>query len=378
MKSYDNIFDQITSLENLFTAWDEFKSDKLKKKDALAFEWSLENNILELHRDLKYHKYRHGVYTAFTITDPKQRKIHKAIVLDRILHHAIFRVLNPLFEPTFISNSFSCRVRKGSHKGINTLAGALNTVSKNHRKPCFALKCDIKKFFDSVDHQILLDMIKYKIKDLDLHCLIKGIIGSFWIPDQVRNDTQLDLFGRSLHPRLECRGVEMTPIRERENKNTSQRGIPIGNLTSQLFANIYMNEFDQFVKHKLKIQHYCRYTDDFVIVSDNRSYLENLLPEIQSFLSDKLKLELHPNKVSICKIRRGIDFLGYVILPHYRRLRTKTKNRIFKKLKLRVVEYKAGLISEETLRQSLNSFLGVLSHSNSHELRQELLNQFWF
>jgi retron-type reverse transcriptase len=192
MKFYTDIFKQVISLENLFKAFDEFKKDKLKKKDVLAFEWNLESNILELHRDLKYHKYKHDVYTAFTITDPKQRKIHKACVRDRVLHHALFRILYPLFEPTFISNSFSCRIGKGSHKGIDALAKMLNSVSKNNRKPCFALKCDVKKFFDSIDHQILLGIIQDRIKDENLIWLIEEIVGSFGAE---KENIQLDLFG---------------------------------------------------------------------------------------------------------------------------------------------------------------------------------------
>ncbi len=139
-----------------------------------------------------------------------------------------------------------------------------------------------------------------------------------------------------------------------------------------------MNEFDQFVKHKLKVKNYCRYTDDFAIVSSDKRYLENLLPEIKLFLQEKLKLELHPNKISIKKIRQGVDFLGYVVLPHHRALRTKTKNRMFKKLKQRVDLFKSGVISEDSLKQSLNSYLGVLSHSDTHQLRQELANEYWF
>lgn len=186
MKFYKNIFDEIISLENLFLAWDEFKKDKGSKKDVLEFEWNLEPNIFELHRDLKYHRYKHGVYTPFNICDPKPRKIHKATVRDRILHHAVFRVLNPLFEPAFISHSFSCRVKKGTHKGVNSLANFLNKVSKNCRKPCCVLKCDIKKFFDSVDHDILLSIIARKIKDENTIWLLKEIVKSFPTKDPNR------------------------------------------------------------------------------------------------------------------------------------------------------------------------------------------------
>ncbi|MFA4995528.1 MAG: reverse transcriptase/maturase family protein [Patescibacteria group bacterium] len=354
MKFYTNIFEQIISLDNLFLAWDEFKKGKLKKKDVLEFEWNLEENTLELHRNLKYHTYKHGVYYSFFITDPKLREIHKATVVDRVLHHAIFRVFNPIFEPTFISSSFSCRISKGNHKGVDCLAKFIRQVSKNNTGPCYVLKCDIKKFFDSIDHEILLNIIQKRISDQNTMRLLSGIIGSYskTVP------LQLGLF-------------------ERERESNSA-GLPIGNLTSQLFANIYMNEFDQFIKHKLKIRHYARYTDDFVIVSNDHAYLESLIPEIQFFLEINLKLKLHPNKVSIRKIRQGIDFLGYVVFPNHRLLRTKTKRRIFAKLRKRVAEFKAGLISRNVLDQSLNSYLGALSHASTHELQEELKNQFWF
>jgi len=179
MKYYTDIFNKIISLENLFIAWDEFKIDKKNKEDVLGFEWNLEKNILELYRDLKYHRYKHGVYTSFTISDPKIRQIHKATVRDRVLHHAIFRILNPLFEPSFISHSFSCRIGKGTHKGVNSLQRMLREVSCNRSKICFALKCDVKKFFDSVDHEILLGIIDKKIKDKDAIWLIREIIESF-------------------------------------------------------------------------------------------------------------------------------------------------------------------------------------------------------
>ncbi len=157
-----------------------------------------------------------------------------------------------------------------------------------------------------------------------------------------------------------------------------RKGLPIGNLTSQLFANIYLNEFDQFVKHKLRIKRYIRYTDDFVIVAGDKSYLKNLIIPIRSFLSDKLALELHPKKITIRKFHQGVDFLGYILLPHYRLIRTKTKQRIFRKLKERIRECNNGMISKQTLEQSLQSYLGVLSHANTYKFGQELKNQFWF
>src|SRR3989344_2029365 len=166
--------------------------------------------------------------------------------------------------------------------------------------------------------------------------------------------------------------------RERERAFPARKSIPKHNLTSHIFANIYMNEFDQFITHTLKVTHYARYTDDFVIVSDNENYLKQLLKPIQSFLRERLKLELHPNKVTIRKYHQGIDFLGYVILPEHIKTRTKTKQRILRKLKQAVCRYKSGEISELRLHSSLQSYLGVLSHANEHKFSKEIQNKFWF
>ena len=206
MKIYTHIFEKIICLENLFLAFDEFKKDKQKKKDVLAYEWNLEANIFNLYRDLKYHRYKHGVYASFYICDPKQRKIDKATVRDRVLHHAVFRILNPLFEKTFISHSFSCQIGKGTHKGINSLAKMLGKVSENNRKPCFALKCDIKKFFGSVDHEILLSIIRKRIKDENVIWLIEEIICSF----------------RSCHSVLDTESIDKIDSRFRGNDATER------------------------------------------------------------------------------------------------------------------------------------------------------------
>lgn len=165
------LFDKITNAENLFSAWDEFKRGKQKKADVLHFEKNLEQNIFRLHRDLVNKTYKHGDYIGFRICDPKPRSIHKATVRDRVLHHAVFAALNPVFEPTFIPSSFSCRVGKGTHKGANFLADALRQVSRNYTRRCFVLKCDIRKFFDSVDHATLLEILERKIKDAEVRRL---------------------------------------------------------------------------------------------------------------------------------------------------------------------------------------------------------------
>ncbi len=179
MKIYKNLFDKIICPGNLFLAWDKFKLGKSNRLDVLHFEWNLEQNIFNLHKELKNQIYKHALYTDFYIYDPKRRHIHKASVRDRVLHHAVFRILNPIFEETFIDNSFSCRKGKGTHAGVLMLEKILRKVSKNYKKPCYALKCDIQKFFDSVDHQILKEVIERRVKDKDALWLSCEIIDSY-------------------------------------------------------------------------------------------------------------------------------------------------------------------------------------------------------
>ena len=310
----------------------------------MEFEFNLESNIFKLYRDLEARKYRHGQYSGFYICDPKVRRIHKASVRDRIVHHAVFRIVSTVFEPTFIQISFSCRLGKGNHRGVLVLEKMLRKVSQNNTQPCYVLKCDVKKFFDTVDHDILIALIEQRVKDEDAQWLIREIIGSY-----------------TSRP-----------------KKLDRKGIPIGNLTSQLFANVYMNELDQFIKHKLKVKYYARYTDDFVIVANTKAELEGYLPRIEKFLSDQLCLSLHPDKISILPYHRGIDFLGHVLFPHHKLLRTKTKRRIFRDLEKKTNTYNNAGISEETLHQSLQSYVGLLTHVNAHKETNRLKNQYWF
>ncbi|MDD5041533.1 MAG: reverse transcriptase domain-containing protein [Candidatus Peribacteraceae bacterium] len=345
MQVHRSLFEQIISAENLFAAWEEFRRGKQNRKDVQEFERELEQNLFQLHRELAAGTYRHRPYSAFTICDPKQRRIHKATVRDRILHHAVFSVLNPIFEPTFIAHSFSCRVGKGTHRAVNALDQMLRSVSRNTTRPCFVLKCDVHQFFASVDHDILLHILAKRIKDEKTVTLLREIIRSF---------------------------VADIPT------SSVRTGIPIGNLTSQLFANIYLNEFDQFIKNTLRIKRYARYTDDFVIVAGSRKELEAMLVSIRSFLKERLHLALHPHKVTIRKYGQGIDFLGYVLLPHHRVLRPKAKRRMVRRLKERIENCKTGRLPPESVEQSLQSYLGVLSHADCFRLSQDLQNQYWF
>lgn len=325
-------------------SWEKFKKGKRNKRDVAKFEFDLERKIFKLHRDLKDKTYKHGSYFGFHIRDPKVRHIHKATVRDRILHHAIFRILNPIFEPTFIPTSFSCRVGKGNHKGVYVLEDMVRKVSKNYTRNISAFKCDVRKFFDSVDHEILLRLLARTIRDEDTLWLLREVVGSFY-----SSGTLFD-----------------------------KRGIPIGNLTSQLFANVYMNELDQFVKHKLKTKYYARYTDDFVILSNTDKDSDSLLSQIDFFLKEELLLTLHPHKVEVCKLHHGIDFLGYVVRPHHKLPRAKTKHRVVRKLRQRAKEFRKGELEEFALTQSLHSYLGLLSHADTHCFVEDLKNKLWF
>jgi len=341
---YRNLFNKIIQPETLFLAWKKFRQGKGSKLDVLLFESELESNIFKLSRELKSKKYKHAGYTGFYISDPKLRHIHKATARDRVLHHSIASVLTPVFEPTFISNSFSCRVGKGSHRGVEVLRKMLRKESENNTKRCYVLKCDIRKFFDSIDHKTLLSILRRKIRDVDTLWLLENIIDSY--PGGAS-----DLFNR--------------------------RGVPIGNLTSQLFANIYMNEFDQFIKHKLGVCYYARYTDDFVIVSKDKEYLKKLIIPVETFLRNVLSLELHPNKVEILDYTKGVDYLGNIIFPNHSLIRRRTKKRIIRKFEGKIKEYRRGEISKEKINATLSSYLGVLSHMNAYKLSMRLKNYFW-
>jgi len=323
-------FENIICLENLLEAWKEFERGKKHKKDVQEFSMQLMDNICSLHNDLINHTYNHGGYQAFKINDPKPRDIHKASVRDRLLHHAIYRILYPFFDKTFISDSYSCRNDKGTHRAINKFREYTRIVSKNNTKTCWILKCDIKKFFANIDHQILMEILQEYIPDKNILNLLENIIESF------------------------------------------SKGLPLGNLTSQLFVNIHMNKFDQFAKHKLKAKYYIRYADDFVFFSESKSCLENQIPVIGNFLEKELKLKLHPDKVFLKTLNSGVDFLGMISFPNHRILRTKTKRRIIKKFKNKRQELESNLISKEAFNQSLQAYLGVLRHCKGHIIEQKI------
>lgn len=320
-------YHDIISPENLLGAWEEFIRGKRKRTDVAAFELHVADHIFALHRDLAAGVYRHSGYEAFRISDPKPRHIHKASVRDRVVHRAVYRVLYPFFDRLLVADLYSCRDGKGIHKALHRFRSFARKASRNRARTVWVLKCDVRKFFASIDHEILLDILREHIPDRDILGLLAEIIGSF--------------------------------------HTDPGKGLPLGNLTSQLLSNVYLNEFDRFMKHTIRAKYYIRYADDFVILSHDKGELESMLPKIRDFLRFRLALSLHPDKVSIATVASGVDFLGWVHFPDHRVLRTVTKRRMFRNLE-----------AKDGKPEIVQSYLGLLKHGNAYGLRKRVEDRY--
>lgn len=320
MKKFIKSYNEIVTIPNLLLAWEEFLADKKKRVDVAVFQDHLMNNIFALYRELKERSYQHGGYQAFKISDPKPRDIHKAMVRDRLLHHLLYQETYQYFDQQFIFDSYSCRLGKGTHRAIRRLAEFADKVSQNKQRTVWIFKCDIKKFFASIDHQILKKILFKYIDDQNLLWLFGQVIDSFNTPGKI--------------------GI----------------GLPLGNLTSQLLVNIYMNEFDQFVKRYLRTKYYLRYADDFVFLSENKDKLIALKPKIAEFLDKHLGLALHSQKTFFKTLASGVDFLGWVQFSEHRVLRTVTKQRMLKRIK------------KNNKLATRASYSAMLKHGNAYKL----------
>ena len=333
----------MASLQNNFLDFWWLFAQPQRRADVQYFERHREDFIYKLHKDLLTDQYQHDGYAHFYTFDPQKRFLSKACVRDRLVHQMLYADLAMVFEKSFIFHSFSCRVGKGTHQAIGYLHKSLRQVSRNGKRPCFVLKMDIRRFFDSVDHQILKQLIAKRVKDRRVLHLIDLVINSFTSSEAPE----------------------------------SAVGLPLGNVTSQLFANIYLHELDNFVKQTLRQKHYLRYCDDFVIVAPQREELEALIQPIETFLQERLRLTLHPKKIILRELRQGIDYLGYVLFRKHRLLRTRTKRRMKRRLKKRYADYLSRRISQGQMDQSLQSYLGILAHANTYRLAQSLKNAYW-
>jgi len=331
-------YDELISVENLLESWRMYKREKSKKSDVMAFERHLEDNLFTLRDELQSGNYLHGEYSYFRISDPKKRDIYKSTVRDRVVHQAMYGYLCKRYDPLFSENSFSSRKGKGTHKAIAAIAEQVRAIRKS-KKRCWAMKCDVRKYFENINHKILLDTLRSQVSDEKIFNLIKIIVESF-------------------------------------HKETA-KGVPLGNITSQIFANIYLNELDKFAENELNLKnHYVRYNDDFIIIGDNKKDLFDQVEKIRKFLNENLILELPWEKIAFRKLRWGIDFCGCVVLPNAVLLRNKTKGRMFEKLDAIARNTCVRKISQSDFRRILDSYFGLLSHCKTYNLRCKVKNRY--
>jgi len=342
MKTYTRLYEQIYSIENLLLAFKKARRGKSKKDYVLEFENNLEENLLSLQKKLIDETYNPKPLKSFIIRDPKTRKIHSSAFVDRIVHHAIVNILEPIFEKVFIYDSYASRKNKGTHEAVNRFKKFVRKVSQNGKLvknslndnmiKGYVLKADIQHYFDEVNQEMLIDIIKKKVNDEKTIDLIKKILSNF----------NSDIYGK---------------------------GMPLGNYTSQFFANIYLNELDYFIKQDLNVKYYIRYVDDFVILHRSKKRLEYFKSKIEEFLETKLKLKLHQDKSKILALRDGVIFLGYRLFYHYSLLNKKN----IKTLKKKVISFKENKIGKEDFNNSIKGWEGYSKWANSYNLKKEIL-----
>jgi len=330
------MFEQVTSFKNLLNAYRKAAKVKKDRLYVQEYDYNLEFNLLNLKKQLRNGAYQWGEYKNFYVYDPKKRLIAAAPFENRIVHHAICNVIEPIFEKTFIDDSYACRKGKGTHK-------ALLRTFEFVKETNYVLKADISKYFSSINGQILFSILKKKISDAKLLKLLETLIAS---------GAQATHFSQQ---KLSSFANRLTP---------TDRGIPIGNLTSQLFANIYLNELDYFVKNELAIEPYLRYMDDFVIFGQDKKELWQTVKKIRAFLKNRLLLSLHPKKTSVSPTRCALDFLGYKIYPEKILLRHRNLVNYFRRRK----KYQT-----KALTHSRASFLGIVNY-----LYPKALRDYWF
>ncbi len=329
MKRVGNIFQNLTSFDNLLLASRKAMSGKKNKKSIATFYFYLENEIFKLQDELIQKSYRPRPYIQFEIREPKPRLICSSDFRDRVVHHALCNYLEPVFEKRFIFDSYACRVGKGVH-------AAVRKCQKFTRKFKYFLKCDIKKFFQSMDHTVLKRLLEMNFKDKDFLNLLNVII-----------DHKVPGYSHG-------------------------KGLPIGSLTSQYFANFCLDYLDHFIKERVKIPGYVRYMDDFISFSNDKSELNEIHHEIENFLSENLLLCLKKKVTRLAPVTEGVPFLGFNIYPSIIRMRRENLVRMRNKVKRKEKKYMDGFISEKSLIQSINSMVSHVAHVHSREVRKDI------
>lgn len=361
------MYERLCNLEHLFAAHKLAQLDNRYKRKVCAFTFSLEENLLRLRYELIQGRYIPRPYTYFTLHDPKTRSIAAPDFRDRIVQHALVSIIQPLFEKQFIYDSYACRTNKGTHLAVKQLKKFLMAARSVHGKntPIYVLQCDIRKFFQSMSWDILLAIIGKTVVCPKTFALIKTIVVTHQsvVTPQKTISPQLSLFISATNPVETCISV------------ANRTGLPIGNLTSQLFANIYLNALDHFAKDRLQAHWYARYMDDFLIIHPNRTYLKELQDQIESFLKDDLHLSLHPKKLTIKNVSTGVPFVGYRIFYDHVLVRANTLRRIERNYRSKLKQVKNGVLTEQKLAETKASIIGHLKHANSYGLTKSLFKK---
>ena len=366
-------------LSDLHVAYVDARRHKRQKSYQLSFERRAEENLRVLACELWERRYTPQPSSCFIITDPKQREVFAAQFRDRIVHHLYYNYTHEMLERTFITDSYSCIPRRGTHYGIGRLERHIRRESQNYTEPCWVLKMDIRGYFMHIDRLRLLGITMRQLERMACH-RVKDREPGLW--GQKVDLDMVEYLSRKIilqNPVESCRRCgsldewEGLPPSKSLFCSSEGRGLPIGNLTSQLFSNVYLNELDQYVKRVLKVKHYGRYVDDFYIVSADRKWLLGLRQPVSDFLQEHLGLEVNEDKTVICDVRQGVEFLGAFLKPRRRYVSNAT---------LRRMERKVPTLSDEPaperLLSRLNSMLGLLSHYRSYRIRRHVFYELPF
>ena len=351
MKTYKNIHTEICDFENLYCAYTSARKGKRWRSEVLTFSANLEENLIVIQNELINETYAVGKYREFYVSIPKKRLVMALPFKDRVVQWAIYRVIEPIMRKSFIYDSHACIRGRGAHGAVKRLKNWMRELAKHHDRPYY-LKLDISKFFYRVDHEVLLAIMARKFPDEKLLRLLSLIIKS--------EDTP---FG------LPTGYSPWEDVGRLYNK-----GMPIGNLTSQLFANAYMNELDQYAKRELKIKHYIRYMDDIIILGSDKNQLHEYKDLITDFLETQLRLSLN-DKTSIRPTTHGVEFCGYQVWPTHIKLRKSSALRAKRGLKHIQKQYADGKIDFDSAQRRLASYRGLFMHFNSYRLRRAIYGE---
>jgi RNA-directed DNA polymerase len=362
-------------LLDIFRAYFDTRKNKGSTVNALEFEKNYESKLFKLYRDIMNREYKIGQSICFIVDKPVKREIFAADFRDRVVHHLIFNYINPIFEKHFIGDSYSCRLGKGTSKGIEMVDHFIRSSSENYEKDCWILKLDIKGYFMAMDRNILYRKIEDKLKtvknaDFDIDLVL------YLIRAVVFNDPTKNFCAKGKREDWIGLPKSKSLFFAKEGK-----GFPVGNLTSQLFGNIYLDDFDHFVCEGIGAERYGRYVDDMVFVHSDREFLKSIVPEIRDYLQKELELELHPKKIYLQNSKKGVGFLGTFVKPWRIYIGKRTKQNFYAKKEMwnEVAKKNHGLGSEEEAEKfvaCVNSYLGIMKHYDTNKIRKKMARSF--